>query len=296
MELHQLQYFKAVATLQHMTKAAETLAVSQPALSRSISKLEEELGVPLFQRQGKSILINKYGRSFLRYVERALGEIEAGQQALQDLTHPHKGMVAIAFLQSLGAHMVPDLLGKFRMDYPEINFKLYQTPTLLLQTQLEEGEIDLCLCSPIISSEIISWVPLFSEELFIIVPPKHRLSSKRSIFLREIAKEPLITFKKDYALRVIGDQLFKQTNINPPIMFEGEEIPTVAGLVEANLGVALIPRIPSLDRANIVFLPIAEPQCCREIGIAWIKDRYMPQASKKFRDFVIDFFRKEHTK
>lgn len=295
MELHQLQYFKTVAALQNMTKAAQVLAVSQPALSRSISKLEEELGVPLFLRQGKGIRINRYGRLLLQYVDRALGEIEAGRRVLGELQQPNKGTVAISFLQSLGAHTVPDLLSKFRLEYPDVGFKLYQNPTPLLQIQLEEGEIDLCLCAPIMGSENITWVPLFSEELFLVVPATHHLAAKDHIALREIATEPIITFKKDYGLRILVDQLFKEAGINPPIMFEGEDIPTVSGLVGANLGVTLIPRIPNLDSGNVSFVPITEPQCHREIGIAWIEDRYMPAVAKAFRDFVIAFFREDGT-
>jgi DNA-binding transcriptional LysR family regulator len=287
MELHQLSYFKTVARLQHVSKAAEILAVSQPALSRAIAKLEEELGVPLFERRGKNIFLNRYGEYFLTYVERALQELTAGRQVLLDLQDPDRGSIALAFLHSLGTHFVPDLLGKFRGKYPDIQFKLFQNTTLLLLDQLEAGEVDLCLSSPSITRTGIEWVPLYTEQLYIIVPKGHRLAGRDQIPLREIAEEPLISFKRDYGLRNLADKYFEAASIKPRITFEGEEISTVAGLVEANLGVALIPQVAGY---NISFIAVSEPTCERTIGLAWMKGRYMSPVSKKFRDFVIGSF------
>ena len=290
MEWHQLQYFRVVAQLQHISRAAEQLSLSQPALSRSIAKLEEELGTPLFERQGKRILLNRPGKVFLEYVERALQEITEGKQALQDMLDPDHGEVALAFLHSLGTHFVPGLVGNFRSSYPHVEFKLFQNSAMHLLGLLEAGKIDLLLSSPIVAGNGIEWSPLFTEDLFVIVPRSHRLADCSQISLGEIATDPIISFKKEYVLRVIADQLFAKVNANPSITFEGDEIMTVAGLVEAKLGVAIIPRVSGLDKANIVFLPIAEPRSQRTIGIAWGKNRYLSPAATKFRDFVIQSF------
>ncbi|MBP2653459.1 MAG: transcriptional regulator, LysR family [Firmicutes bacterium] len=289
MELHQLIYFKTVANLEHVSKAAEVLAISQPALSRSIAKLEEELGVPLFERQGKRIILNRYGRYFLKNVDRALQEIIEGRQALFDLQDANRGTIALAFLHSLGTHFVPALLGKFRKKYPDIQFNLYQNSTNFILNQLESGEIDLCFSSPSVTKKGIEWTPLFKEPLYVIVPKEHKLFQREQIHLKEIEDEPIITLKRDYGLRILTDQYFEAVGIKPRIVFEGEEISTVAGLVEANLGVALIPKILGY-KANISFLPVSEPTCERTIGIAWMEGRYMPPVSKKFKDFVIRSF------
>lgn len=290
MEWHQLEYFKLVAQLQHITHAAEQLSISQPALSRSISKLEEELGFPLFERRGKHIVLNRYGAVFLQYVERSMQEITAGKQVVHDLIHPDHGSVSLSFLHSLGSNLVPGLLSKFRSAYPNIQFKLYQNATNHLLEQLEAGEVDLCLCSPVTKKEYMEWEPLFSEELFVIVPLDHRLARQNSIQLKEIAHDPIITFKKDYGLRILTDQLFEKAGLNPFITFEGEEIMTVAGLVEAKLGVALIPHVFGLDKTNLSFLSVSKPACQRIIGIAWAKGRYLSPAARKFQDFVIQAF------
>lgn len=290
MEWNQLEYFKTVAEMQHFTQAAKRLAISQSALSRSIAKLEEELGFPLFERYGKRILLNVHGQIFLGYVERALLEIAKGRQSIQDLINPEYGSVSLAFLHSLGSNIVPNLLGKFRQRYPKIEFKLSQNGSAFLLKQLLLGEIDLCLCSPMPNEASIEWADLFTEELFVCVPLNHRLADRSQIELTEIAAEPIITFKKDYGLRMLADRLFRDSAIHPLITFEGEEIMTVAGLVEAQLGVALIPHISGLNNDNIVFLPVSSPKCSRTIGIAWNKNRYLSPVAKRFKDFVAASF------
>ncbi|MBP2626684.1 MAG: transcriptional regulator, LysR family [Firmicutes bacterium] len=291
MEWQQLEYFKYVAQIQHITRAAEGLSISQPALSRSIARLEEELGFPLFDRCGKGIVLNRYGQIFLQHVKRAMEEIIGGKQVIQDLLHPDHGSVSLSFLHSLGSNFVPGLLSKFLSNNPNIQFKLYQNATNFLLDQLAAGEIDLCLCSPAATSEKVEWEPLFTEELFVIVPTEHRLAKRNSIELNEIKGEPVVTFKKDYGLRILADQLFKEAGLSPFITFEGEEILTVAGLVEAKLGVALIPHVFGLDKTNISFLSISNPKCQRTIGMAWTKERYLSPAAQKFKKFVIHSFR-----
>ncbi|WP_378953460.1 LysR family transcriptional regulator [Pelosinus sp. sgz500959] len=291
MEWQQLEYFKIVAQTQHVTHAADLLSISQPALSRSIAKLEEELGFLLFDRRGKNIILNPYGQLFLEHVERAMQEIVDGKQMILDLLHPDWGSVSLSFLHSLGSNLVPGLLSKFRAANPNIQFKLFQNATNFLLEQLNAGEIDLCLCAPVTTNENIEWEPLFAEELFVIVPTGHRLAKRASITLDEIKDEPVVTFKKDYGLRILADQLFKEEGLDPFITFEGEEIMTVAGLVEAKLGIALIPHVFGLDKTNISFLPISTPTCQRIIGLASTKGKYLSPAAQKFKNFVLNEFR-----
>lgn len=290
MEWYQLENFKMVAKTQHVTRAARLLSVSQPALSRSIAKLEQELGCPLFERNGKHVVLNRYGRTFLQYAEQALQEVDIGKKVIQDMLHPEHGVVCLAFLHSLGGNVVPRLLGKFHDLYPDIQFKLYQNYTTQLISQLESGEIDLCLCSPTISKPALEWHPLFSEELLIAVPHGHPLAHRHEIELSEIANEPVVTFKKDYGLRIIMDQIFHAAGLNPVIAFEGEEIVTVAGLVEARFGIALIPRTAGLENTKVSFLHIARTDCSRMIEMAWVKNRYLSPAAHTFKDFVINEF------
>lgn len=117
-----------LARMEHVTRAAEALSISQPALSRSISRFEEEVGVPLLERQGRSIKLNQYGRMFLNRVDRIMSEFQKGKQEIQDLLEPGQGQVSLGFLHTFSTNLIPDLLASFRAGYPNINFQLKQCP------------------------------------------------------------------------------------------------------------------------------------------------------------------------
>jgi DNA-binding transcriptional LysR family regulator len=289
-EWQQLEYFHTVARLQHMTLASEALAISQPALSRAIGRLERELGVPLFERNGRSIALNRYGRLFLRRADRMLKEFAEGKQELEDLLHPERGELSLGFLHTLGVQSVPDLIKAFRDDHPDIRFQLHQNSTQYLLDQLASGDVDLVLASPRETKLQIRWAELWSEELFVVVPNGHRLAGSGSIQLEDIRGEPIISFKQGYGLRKITDKLFQEAGFSPDIRFEGEEAHTIAGLVAAGLGVAILPEMKGID-SGLTLLSVRNPGCRRAIGIAWMEGRYLSPAAERFRQFVIDYIR-----
>jgi len=292
MEWQQLEYFQTLARMQHVTRAAEALSLSQPALSRSIARLEEELGVPLFDRQGRTIKLNRYGQLFLKRVDRMLMEFHVGKQELNDLVHPEHGEVALGFLHTLGTSMIPDLIGAFRGKSPSISFQLIQSHSYSLLEHLNAGELDICLVAePGETNMPIQWTPLWSEEILVILPEAHPLAGADSLLLDEIADESFIFLKKGYALRDTTDRLFQQMGISPKIAFEVEEISTVAGLVAAGLGISLLPNA-GLDKSKIVQIRVRQPKCQRVIGMAVIEGRYLSPAALRFKQFVLSHFRK----
>lgn len=145
MEWEQLEYFQTLARIQHVTKAAETLSITQPALSRSIVRLENYLGVPLFDRQGRSITLNKYGERFLKRVDSIIKEFTEGKEEIQSLLQPDQGEVSLGFLHTLGTTIVPNLIGAFKDQYPNVHFQLNQSHSNQLLDKLKSGELDLCL-------------------------------------------------------------------------------------------------------------------------------------------------------
>ena len=145
MEWQQLEYFRIVAKTEHFRKAAELLNISQPALSRSITKLEEELGICLFDRIGRSVKLNQFGRVFLKRVENGLNEISYGVEEINHLKNPYTGMVSIAFLQTFGISILPEIIRNFNEQYPLVEIQLYQNNIFSSVGQLLNREVDLCL-------------------------------------------------------------------------------------------------------------------------------------------------------
>ena len=295
MEIQQLEYFKVVAEMQHMTHAAESLNISQPALSKSISNIEHEVGVPLFDRQGRSISLNRYGKLFLESVDRILDEFEKAKKEITGIIKPGYGEVSFGFIHTLGMEIVPELMAAVPEIYPHMKFSLTQATSSNLMKRLEEGQIDLCLSQKIDSKAVdLDWIELWTEELFVIVPKNHPLANEKSIKLESIKDEPFISIKRGNALRQIVDQLFKEAKISMNSSFAGEEMHTVAGFVSAGLGVSLIPDIKGLNEYNVCKIPVSKPICERKIGVSWSKGRYLSPAATQFKDYLVEYFEEKN--
>ncbi|MEC1540376.1 LysR family transcriptional regulator [Bacillus subtilis] len=290
MEWEQLEYFQTLARIQHVTKAAETLSITQPALSRSIVRLENHLGVPLFDRQGRSIKLNKYGEIFLKRVDSMIREYTEGKEEIQSLLKPDQGEVSLGFLHTLGTTIVPNLIGAFKNQYPNVHFQLNQSHSNQLLDKLKSGELDLCLLASFPVESNIMWKPLWKEELFLFLPKNHVLATREDITLNEIANEPFVLMKEGFALRVTIDHIFEQVNITPNIVFEGEEAATIAGFVAAGLGVSILPDFKGLDQTNIAKVRISWPRFERVVGISWIEGKYLPPVTENFKQYIINQF------
>nr|WP_275583932.1 LysR family transcriptional regulator [Scopulibacillus daqui] len=286
-----MEYFKTAAELEHMTKAADKLSISQPALSRAISKLEMELGAPLFDRQGRSIKLNRYGRLFRKKVEKAMNVILEGKQEVKDMVSPDKGEVSIGFLHTLGNELIPELVAVYRKQYPQIRFQLFQNGPEILLRQLLNGEVDLCLTSPPIYHPDIHWDHLLLESLYICVPRSRPYADQQSISLLDLQEEDFICMKKGYSLRTIFDNITEKSEFKPEIVFEGEEVSTLAGLVAAGLGITMIPQTKDIDPNRMSLLEINDFTCHRKIGLASRKSKYISPAVEGFKAFVINYCR-----
>ncbi len=281
-----LAQFAAVARLEHVTRAAQLLGMPQPTLSRAVARLEQELGVALLARQGRSVRLTRSGRLLLGAVERALAEVERGVQAVRAEADPASGRVAFGFLHTMGTDAVPALLRGFGAEHPQVRFQLVQDYVAAMLGRLRAGELDLCLVSPIPDDPDLTAHRLDEQRLHLAVPADHRLAGRRRIRLAEVAEEPFVALEPGYGLRAITDEFCAQAGFAPRIAFEGEEAETLRGLVAAGLGVALLP--PGLvPRPGVVDLEVTAPRTRRAIGLAWVTGRPLTAPAEAFRDFVL---------
>ncbi|GLV14827.1 LysR family transcriptional regulator [Alicyclobacillus hesperidum] len=290
MELLQLEYFQTVARLQHMTKAAEELQIAQPSLSKTISRLEEDLGVPLFDRTGRQIRLNAYGEAFLARVQRAFVELNEGKREIRDLARLNEDIVTLAVSTP---RILPGLLGAFLASHPDVRFRQFFESAPEMKRQIENGEVDFCISSAAIEGIDIEWRPLLTEEIFLIVPSNHPLAVRESIRLAEVKDEPFISMNAGYEFRELTDRLCREAGFVPHIHFAGDEPDVIAGLVQQGLGVAFVPALTWLEwpRRASHRLRIEEPACQRQLGIAWSERRYFSTAAERFRVFAFAYFR-----
>ncbi len=282
MELPQLEYFRVLGRLQHVTRAAEALGITQPTLSRAMARLEAELGVPLFHRVGRSVGLSPYGAAFLTSVERALDELAGGRTHLTEMSG-ERGTIALGFLRSLAARFVPDLTRRFQAEHPGTRFVFTDDRRDRLVERLIGGSIALGITVRTTDSRV-EWSAIATQELVVIVPPEHPLAAGGHVALAALAGERLVTFKDGYPVREQIEALLDAAGVTPLIASESDESGSVRGLVAAGAGIAIVPHSGASD--DLVTLTIDDPGAAREVGIAWVPGRHLSAAELAFRTFV----------
>lgn len=286
--MQKLRYFRTVAKLEHMTLAAKELNIAQPALSKMIGMLEEELGVPLFDRQGRRIRLNAYGRTFLDYVETALQALEEGKTRIADMAGMERGAIHLA---TVTMKRFAGLLGAFRASHPEVTIRVTQTTSEQMAEVLQSGNVDFGYTPSPVDDPAVADSPLLDEELYLAVPPEHPFAERNAIDLREAADEPFVSLKEGYHFRFLTDELCRRAGFEPNIACEVDDSSSARSLVRAGLGVALLPACRSDEEYPLVLLPIRGMPFRRTFRLAWRKDRYLSLAAQRFRDFAVMYFK-----
>ena len=279
--------FAAVARAQHVTRAAAELGLPQPTLSRSIARLERDLGVPLFAREGRTLRLTRHGRRLLESVERALAEVESGVAAVDADADEVRGTVVLAFLYTLGRATVPRLLRAFRDAHPGIRLALAQDGAGRMLERLRTGEVDLVLTSPLPDVPGVAVRPLGREPLALVVPRGHRLARRHRMRFAEAAGEEFVCLAPGYGLRDIFTELCRRHGVSPHIAMEAGEVDTVRSLAGAGFGVALLPATGHREPGDGT-VEIAVPDASRTIGLAWADDRPRTPPVRLFADFVVE--------
>ncbi|MCV7218201.1 LysR family transcriptional regulator [Mycobacterium crocinum] len=288
MHLEELQWFVVLAETEHVTEAAAELGVSQPTLSRALTRIEQKSGVALFDRVGRRLHLNEYGRIMLEHARRSIAEVQAAMDRIAALRDPDTGRVRLAFLHSLANWYVPEQLRRFRETAPKIQFDLFQGAAHEIARSILDGGSDIAITSPRPAPANFSWHRLYVERLCLAVPVGHRLAVRTRVNLSAAADEPFVALEKPFGLRQLTDELWTDAGIDPQIVFEASEIPTMEGLVAAGFGVAVVPVPRDGTDARVVHVPLSNSQAKREVGLAWRRDRPLAPPSQRFVDFLIE--------
>jgi LysR family transcriptional activator of glutamate synthase operon len=282
----ELQWFVVLAETEHVTVAAAELGISQPTLSRALTRIEEHAGTPLFDRVGRRVRLNPYGQIMLEHARRSLAEIRAATDRITALRNPDTGRVRVAFLHSLANWYVPEQLRRFRDAAPGIAFELFQGPANAITQRVLDGGSDIAITSPRPDASSFDWRVLYVESLCLAVPPGHRLAARKRLNLSVAADEPFVGLQKPFGLRLLTDDLFVEAGIDPTLVFEAAEIPTMEGLVAAGFGVAVVPVPRDGGDAKVVYVPLSNSRAKREVGLAWGRSRPLAPPTGRFVDFL----------
>ncbi|WP_100330364.1 LysR family transcriptional regulator [Bacillus xiapuensis] len=293
MELRQIKYFMEVAKEEHVTEAAYRLHVAQSAVSRQIAKLEEELGVDLFLREGRNVKLTFAGKVFLQHIQSAMNEIDKAVAAVNDYLNPEAGKIRLGFPTSLATKTLPRVISAFRKQYTDIGFDFHQGSNKELRELVADGEIDLAFVSPVPEETAdIGTKIFFSEDMRALLPVHHPLSKQKQVNLRDLIEDQFVLFREGYDMRKLVVEACQQVSFEPKVAFESEDIYTIKGLVEAGLGVTLLPETILADQTPLgtVSLPVVVPAVTRTVGVVYTKKRSLPPTEKMFYHFLIDYY------
>ena len=286
MELLQLKYFKKIAEAQNMTRVAEEIHISQSALSKTIRTLETELGVKLFDREGKYIKLNGNGKIFLKYVNKNLQSIEDAKKELYDFNNNQAQDITI-YVQA-AMFMLPKIITGFNQKYPNIKFHISQK-----QFNKGNNKYDFIIYIPA-PEEINSnnSITLLEEDLKLAVSKNHSLSKKSDISLGSVSSEKFISLPAYTKLRRTTDHYCKLAGFTPDVILECYDSPTILELVKGGMGVAFVPKYSwgNIEHQELSLIDIHSPKCTRCINLSWDESEYITESAKLFKNYIIEFF------
>lgn len=291
MNLHQLQYFDRLSRVLHYQRAAEELGISQPALSRSITTLENELGVDLFERRGRGIVLSRYGVTFASHISAAMLELETGIARVKELADPDKVSLNLGVNYVLANTFLAKAMRAYleRVHNPSFYFQLYQGNTPRILQNIKDGICDLGFCSFMEDEPEIRFYPLIKRRMSVLVPSDHPLTLAASVRLEDVLAYPLIlSVDRTFYL----ESLFRGRGLHPTVACRTGEDRTIAELVAQGFGLAILPFDPKLLFGGISFIFLDEADLYRTYYVAESVRRPPAKPAEGLKKFMLEYAKK----
>jgi DNA-binding transcriptional LysR family regulator len=271
----QLLAVLAIADYGSFIAAAAFLKTSQPALTRSIKRIEDVLGVSLFERTTRRVQLTAAGREFVAVAERVLNDLRISVRSMRDLADQHRGQVILASIESVANGLLPRIIAEYHIARPAIELRVREGVHGAVLEDIRSGVADLGITFVDELPDTIAVVPLGREVFHAVIPCQHRLASSRSITMTQIAREPLVSLSNDSRTRRVIDAAASKQGITLRHAVTVTQLATVMSLVRAGLGVAIVPAgaIAGFNTDGLKTLPIAKPTLSRNLGLITLKER-----------------------
>ncbi|MEH7084961.1 LysR family transcriptional regulator [Neobacillus drentensis] len=288
LELRQLQLFIEVAKHKSITKAAESMHLSQPALSKSIRVLEEELGMTLVIRTNKTSDLTDAGKIVLEYAQKMVGILSEMKTTLNDITNLSRGQITIGLPPIIGSLFFPRVIAKFHHAFPNIELNITEYGGARVVNSVEEGEFELGVAVLPIDEKQFDVYPIVEEEMKLLVFKDHRLASRKVVDIKELKEEEFIFYHEEFALNQIMRNQFIEVGFEPKILFQSSQWDLMTEMVAANLGITILPR-SICNRAFNPDLRVIElkEDILWRLAVITKKDRYISNAGRTFIDFIL---------
>lgn len=286
MTLNQLYYFQMIARYENYRKAAEELYIAQPSLSRAIASLEKELGISLFEKNGRGVQLTKAGKLFQEYADRIIDECEIAKNKMQEMSGGG-GKIDIGYVFPLASHFIPHNVRNFlnKKENQSVTFNFFQNHTSAIAKKVRSGELDVGFGGYFDNDEF-EFFPILSEEMVLITPKGHSLEEKRKISIQEVVNYPVIGYDRESWLGNYTKKLYQRLSLQPNIVVECPDEHSIAAMVSENFGIALVPLIEEIDESRVNIHRFDDIELVHHTFMFWMKDVYHLPAVERFIEYM----------
>lgn len=281
MDIRTLRYFVEVVRQQSFTRAAEKLFVTQPTISKMLKNLEDELNCTLLIRDGRKLLLTDTGRVVFERGQAILGEFHQLESELSDINHLHKGILRLGIPPMVGMLMA-EPISQFRQRYPGVELKISEFGGLTVQQAVSNGELDLAMTAlPVDENSGLSTLPLFNHPLCVLTPRTEQWAQVKSLSPEALAAHPLVIYNEDFALSRQLMALFTYHDVKPRIAVRSGQWDFLAAMVQAGIGVAILPQpiCERLDAQDFCWIPL-QSELHWELGMIWREGVYLSHSAQ----------------
>lgn len=284
MELRDLKSFIEVANYKSFTNAADHSYLTQSSLSKAIKKLENELGVELFDRSTRHLFLTDAGEVVYKQSQKALAVLAEMNLLLDDLRNVTTGEIKIGIPPLIGTLIFPKIANDFYKHYPNVSLKLVEQGAKLIGRLVEEAQIDVGIVVLPVNEEKLHISPFIQDDFVLFLHKDHKLAQRASITLNELRDEKFILFSKDFTLHDYIIKTCEKNGFTPSISYQSSQWDLIIELVSSKLGITLLPKsiYKKQNNKNIKIIEIANSDLCWKIGIITKKDTYQSFALKEF--------------
>lgn len=299
MELAQLEAFIQVAHHRSFSRAAEALFLTQPSVTARIQSLEREIGERLFERTGRSVTLTDAGHAFMPHAQRAMTAVQEGTDAIEAVRHGDVGSIRIGASSSIATYVLPSILKRFREARPRVHVYLNTGRSEDIIERLLAGDLNVAIVRLTQHPEVEA-VHLFNDDLALVVEPSHPFAARGRVTVAEAGREPFLFFERTSSYHSLVYSMFLRAGVVPEAAMELDSMETTKHMVEAGIGVAILPVI-SVDREvkngelKMVEIRDMEQPAQREMGVHVLRNRMIAAPIREFLRLLTAEFGVSHT-
>lgn len=272
MNLRDLRYVAAIADTLNFSEAAQQCHVSQPTLSAQVKKLEEWLGVKIFERNNKTVLLTEAGQEIVASARRAIAEADHIKELGEVSRNPYAGKFRLGAFPTLAPYYLPKIVPFIREIFPKLTLILVEEKTDILLRQLKEGKLDAALLALPLAGEALETKWIFDDLFYLALPSNHALASHASVTKNDLLTYPLMLLEEGHCLREQALEVCSLLGGKETQGFRATSLETLREMVRAGTGMTLMPDIAlRKGERGIVYLPFADVQPKRQIALVWRK-------------------------